>query len=62
LNIILGIVKKVGSLKIIHERYKKSGSSIAQEFYAQFDDAIQYNKDIKQFLSKVISCPYFDII
>lgn len=52
---LLGVVKKVGFFKIIHEKYKGTSAKkeeINRKFYSQFEEAIKYNKDIKLNLSK----------
>jgi hypothetical protein len=46
-------VKKIGVLKISHERYK--GAKHEEEitaFHTQFDEAMKHNKDIKPHLNK----------
>jgi DNA-directed RNA polymerase III subunit RPC1 len=45
----------VGNLKLIQERYKGSSSKredLIRDFHANFEEAIKFNKDIKQLLSK----------
>jgi DNA-directed RNA polymerase III subunit RPC1 len=45
-----GTVKKVGALKLVHERYKastKARKDHAAEFYARFATAAEANKDMK---------------
>ena len=42
-------------LKIVHDRFKQSkkvAEMIMQEFLAEFDEAIEHNKDIEALLSK----------
>lgn len=48
-----GTVKKIGPLKIIHERFKGNRNEDAmRDFHAEFDEAIRANKDIKPHLNK----------
>ncbi|XP_072037718.1 LOW QUALITY PROTEIN: DNA-directed RNA polymerase III subunit RPC1-like [Amphiura filiformis] len=50
-----GPVKKCGTLKIVHERFKSTRAmdeSIITEFQASFETAKQHNKDIEPLLSK----------
>jgi hypothetical protein len=37
-------VKKLGPLKIVHEKYKAAGKNddAAREFHSEFDDAVKY--------------------
>ena len=51
-------MKKIGPLKIIHEKYKGSRHEEAiSEFHAEFDDAVRFNKDIKPHLGKAQARP-----
>ncbi len=50
-----GLVKKVATLKIIHEKFRGTSArkeEMARSFYEQFDEAIRYNKEIKQHVHK----------
>lgn len=48
-----GTVKKIGPLKIIHERFKGTRhEELMQDFHAQFEEAIKANADLKAHLSK----------
>ncbi|XP_076056979.1 RNA polymerase III subunit A [Oratosquilla oratoria] len=52
-----GIVKKFPPLKIVHEKFRsvKKGDPILTEYFAQFDQALEYNKDLEgQFSSSII--------
>lgn len=49
-------VKKVGVIKIVHERYKgvtAKKEEMARVFHEQFEEALKFNKEIKPLLSKV---------
>lgn len=51
----LGLIKKVTSLKIIHEKFRGTSQKkeeLASVFHEQFEEAIKHNPEIKQFLSK----------
>ena len=53
-SISLGVVKKVGVLKIIHERFRaKSKEGEMHVFHQTFDEAMKFNPDIKNHMSKV---------
>jgi DNA-directed RNA polymerase III subunit RPC1 len=46
-------VKKVGLMKVIHEKYKGAkNSETIEEFHAEFNEAMKFNKDIRPHLSK----------
>eukprot|EP01103_Thecamoeba_quadrilineata_P014630 TRINITY_DN43_c1_g1_i1.p1 TRINITY_DN43_c1_g1~~TRINITY_DN43_c1_g1_i1.p1 ORF type:complete len:1495 (-),score=281.45 TRINITY_DN43_c1_g1_i1:137-4342(-) len=51
-----GTVKKIGTLKLIHDKYKEKGASknefLTREFHQQFDEAVEDNKEIKPLLAK----------
>ena len=48
-----GPVKKVGALKITHEKYKVKGcDAMVEEHREAFENALSYNKDLKSFLSR----------
>ena len=50
-----GSVKKVTATKIVHEVYNsksKETEDVASEFHASFDEAIEYNPELSQFLTK----------
>eukprot|EP01113_Clastostelium_recurvatum_P040668 TRINITY_DN6343_c0_g1_i1.p1 TRINITY_DN6343_c0_g1~~TRINITY_DN6343_c0_g1_i1.p1 ORF type:complete len:1395 (-),score=348.95 TRINITY_DN6343_c0_g1_i1:174-4358(-) len=48
-----GVVKKVGALKIVHEKYKvKNHEEEVRQFHAQFDDAIKANPEVAAHLAK----------
>ena len=50
-----GPVKKCGTLKIVHERFKStrgSNQSVLTEFQQSFETAKQHNKDIEPLLPK----------
>eukprot|EP01135_Chromosphaera_perkinsii_P006114 Nk52_evm1s403 gene=Nk52_evmTU1s403 len=48
-----GSVKKVGALKITHEKYKVKGcDDVIAEHREALENAVAYNKDIKAFLSR----------
>jgi DNA-directed RNA polymerase III subunit RPC1 len=51
---INGAVKKLGPLKIVHEKYKLVGKNddAAREFHSEFDDAVKLNPDIKSHVQK----------
>lgn len=53
----VGTVKKVGVLKIVHEKYKDNAINrrlhVLEEFYKRFQTAISYNNEIRNFLPKV---------
>lgn len=49
-----GQVKKCALLKIVHERFKntKKSDQIISEFIAEFDEAIEHNKELENFVNK----------
>lgn len=48
-----GVVKKSGStLRIVHEKYS-SNPELLESFIDDFDEAISYNKEIKQCLHRL---------
>ena len=56
--IFSGTVKKCGLLKIVHEKIKhsKKTEGIFQEFVGEFEEAIEYNKDVEPLLRKTQVC------
>lgn len=50
---MLGVVKKIGFMKLIHERFRGAKNEDKKlEFREQFAEAIRYNKDLDNFLNK----------
>eukprot|EP00771_Trimastix_marina_P001892 gnl/Trimastix_PCT/3001.p1 GENE.gnl/Trimastix_PCT/3001~~gnl/Trimastix_PCT/3001.p1 ORF type:complete len:1478 (+),score=447.35 gnl/Trimastix_PCT/3001:86-4519(+) len=47
-----GSVKKVGALKIVHEKYKGKGAFLQREFQHEFETALRHNKDLATHISK----------
>ena len=50
-----GLVKKIGAIKLMHEKYRGSVSKreeAAREFHEEFEEAIKHNQEIKLYLSK----------
>ena len=50
-----GTVKKIGLLKIIHEKYKqskKAADPMVAEFHSSFEDAIEHNKELSSLVNK----------
>lgn len=58
IHLVQGTVKKIGLLKIIHEKYK--GTKKQQEMVVQhiqtFDEAIEHNKELEPLVSKSQVC------
>ena len=55
ISVLLGMVKKCGMLKILHEKYKhwrKTNDPIITEFVQSFDDAIEHNRELEPLLTK----------
>ena len=53
--LLLGIVKKCGLFKIVHEKYKKKAHAnevAIEEFVHSFDFAIETNKELGSLVSK----------
>eukprot|EP01119_Soliformovum_irregulare_P009594 TRINITY_DN2305_c0_g1_i1.p1 TRINITY_DN2305_c0_g1~~TRINITY_DN2305_c0_g1_i1.p1 ORF type:complete len:1461 (+),score=465.40 TRINITY_DN2305_c0_g1_i1:140-4384(+) len=51
-----GLVKKIGIMKLSHEKYKGTTvtkKDLTADFFQTFDEAIKFNKDIKPLLPKV---------
>lgn len=51
----LGVVKKCGLLKIVHDKYKQVGRTVdpmITEFFNTFEDAKAANKEVENLLSK----------
>jgi len=51
----LGTVKKLGMMKIIHEKYKttkKTEDPLITDFHNSFEEALKSNKEIGTFLNK----------
>ncbi|KAK8379693.1 hypothetical protein O3P69_019586 [Scylla paramamosain] len=48
-----GVVKRLPPLKIVHERFRnvKKGDPVLTEYFAQFDTALEYNKELESHLS-----------
>ncbi|XP_067133403.1 DNA-directed RNA polymerase III subunit RPC1 [Centruroides vittatus] len=49
-----GQVKKCALLKIVHERFKntKKSDQVISEFIAEFNEAIEHNKELENFINK----------
>eukprot|EP01105_Mastigella_eilhardi_P025761 TRINITY_DN7112_c0_g1_i1.p1 TRINITY_DN7112_c0_g1~~TRINITY_DN7112_c0_g1_i1.p1 ORF type:complete len:1449 (-),score=402.34 TRINITY_DN7112_c0_g1_i1:65-4234(-) len=51
---INGTVKKVGALKIVHDKYKDKGKTVgaSRQLLDDFEEALKTSKDLRQFLPK----------
>ncbi|XP_050732253.1 DNA-directed RNA polymerase III subunit RPC1-like [Eriocheir sinensis] len=53
---INGVVKRLPPLKIIHERFRgvKKGDPVLTNYFAQFDTALEYNKELETHLNSSV--------
>ena len=50
-----GVVKKIGMLKITHEKYKhtkKGANEVLDEFVQSFDEAFEHNRELETLVPK----------